>query len=92
MKIAMMLALTLASFSTFAQEESPSPANVDSKPGASRPGKTDVGYGTLKISTTHRNSTGQIIWNCTYKLANAEKTVSFRQGCPNRLKFELRHR
>ena len=91
MKTIIILAALLFASTLVHADEDATTTVVTTPPNGAAPGP-DVTFGTLKIATTSRNGTGQIVWTCTYKLAASSKTVTFRNGCPDRLKFEMKHR
>jgi hypothetical protein len=82
------LALLFIPTLAFAQENAASSVVTTPKTGA----PADASFGVLVASRTSRNATGQIVWTCTYKVAATSKTITFRDGCPNKLKFEMTHR
>ena len=82
------LAMLCVSMVAFAEEESAGAFVTAPKAGA----PADASFGTLVASRTSRNANGHIVWTCTYKIAATRKTVLFRDGCPNKLKFEMTHR
>lgn len=74
---------------TVATAEEDATSHVATTPTAAAANAT---HGILLSSSTARNATGQIVWSCTYKVAATSKTLTLRKGCPNKLKFELKHR
>ena len=88
MKKSIALVLLFAATVALAEGEAPSTVITTPNPGA----PVDAAFGVLIASSTSRNATGQIVWTCTYRVATANKTVTFRNGCPSKLKFEMTHR
>jgi hypothetical protein len=82
------LALLFVPAAALADAEAPGTVVTTPTPGAA----ASAAFGVLIASSTSRNATGQIIWTCTYKVAAVNKTVTFRNGCPGKLKFEMTHR
>lgn len=84
-----IILLVLLLVATVAAAEDDATSNVATSPTAAA---ANAAHGILLSSSTARNATGQIVWSCTYKVAATSKTLTLRNGCPNKLKFELKHR